>query len=142
MWMPGIERAEPRRRLSSTFAKAITGRRDALFYAACDEAYYALVPAFVVEADATALDRWARVAQLAHGGQRFGLHARFDRAAFFVQFVQARRQLCCCLNVVGEQATDADAHVVEAAGGVEARGDAECQVGGGEIFPAALGDFE
>jgi len=46
--------------------------------------------------------------------------------------VQDRREFARTVHVVGEQAFDADAHVLQPAGGVDARADGVADVGGAE----------
>ena len=60
----------------------------------------------------------------------FLLHALFDVAPFSVHRVElfGQRQRAC--EVVGDQAFDADGHVREAPGGIEARPDREAEVEG------------
>jgi hypothetical protein len=63
-------------------------------------------------------------------GQRVELHVGFDRAPLAVQFVELPRQRQGAVGVVGEQALDADRHVGEPPGGIDARADRETEIGG------------
>ena len=64
--------------------------------------------------------------------QRLGLlvHARLDVAPLAVDRVERLASSARAPRLVGEQALDAERHVGEAAGGVEARPDREAEVGG------------
>jgi hypothetical protein len=58
-----------------------------------------------------------------------------DRGKFFGEIARAQR-------IVGEQAIDADAHVVEPACGIDARGNGESQIAGDDTCRIALGRIE
>jgi hypothetical protein len=65
-----------------------------------------------------------------------------DLAALAVQRVQLPREAHRPHRVVGDQALDADAHVVEAAGGIQPRPGGEAQVAGRDLLDAAAGDLQ
>ncbi len=66
---------------------------------------------------------------MADGRQRRALHALLDFAAFRVELIETRGQRQRFAVVVGQQAADADRHVVEPARGIEARTDGEAEIG-------------
>ena len=57
-------------------------------------------------------------------------------------FVQRARELLAARGVVGEQQLDAQRHVGQAAGGVDARAEREAEVEGGRGLRLAAGDVE
>ena len=90
------------------------GSTDAIFYAARDEADDTLMPGLVEKAHAASMKRMRTgVTQLTHCAQRLGLHARFDGSAFDVELIQPLGDCARHGRVVGEQALDADGHVVD-----------------------------
>src|SRR3989440_4657199 len=114
-----------------------------ILHPACDQADHALMPALVIQAHAAALERMrARVAQPAHRGQRFNLHACLDSATLLVELVEARSQQARRLVALGEQALDADGHVVDASGGIEPGSDAKGEIGRGEMLMAPCRELE
>jgi hypothetical protein len=88
------------------------------------QAHHALVPARVEQDDAGAVGDLDAVQQ----GQGLVLHFRFDAAPFPVELVQFAGQGQGMIAVGCQQTFDAQAHVGEAAGGVEAGADGEAQV--------------
>ena len=94
----------------------------ALLHAARDQAHHALVPAGVEQAHPGVPHLPGReVRQAAHRAERLVLHLRLDRAALLVELVEAHGETLGARGIVLEQALDADAHVIEAAGGVQPR---------------------
>ena len=80
-----------------------------------------------------------------HGGQQvlgLGFHVFFDAAAFAVEVVQFPGQAQGFVAAVGEQAGDADAHVVQPAGGVQARAHHKAEVGSADFGVVAASDFQ
>src|SRR5437762_14073693 len=95
------------------------------------------MPARIEQAHPAPLRRAGlRIGQRAGRAERLLLHARLDRPALLVELIEARRQLPGAARVVGEQAADADAHVVEAAGGVQARRDGKARSAAESSGPA------
>jgi hypothetical protein len=70
--------------------------------------------------------------------QGLRLHARFDLAALAVECVELLRDVHRASRVVGDQAFDAQRHVGQAAGGVEARADHEAEVEGAAPAPGRV----
>ena len=95
-----------------------------------DDADHAFVEVGVEHAD-------RRRRLLAFLEQRFGhrqrllAHVAFDLAPLAVDAVQRARQFVGARGVVGEQAFDAQRHVGQPAGGVDARAEREAEVEGG-----------
>ena len=69
-------------------------------------------------------------------------HAGLERAPLAVDRVEHRRELVRARGVVGEQAFDAERHVGEPPGGVQARPDREAEVGRARLARIAPGDRE
>ncbi len=81
--------------------------------------------------------------QVLHRSLRLLLHVAFDLAALPVAARRAGRPALRGFGgVAGQQAADADAHVIEPARRVEARADGEAQVGGDHAGGVALCDRE
>ena len=104
-----------------------------------DDAYHALVPAGLVDAD-------RRVHGVAYGlffdqRQRIGAHFRFDLPPIDVQRIERLGRLARFGGVLFEQARDAQRHVLQPSGGVQARADGEAQVRGGELRLRPPGDL-
>ena len=103
-----------------------------------EDADDALVPALVEQRDAGgAVVDGHRFEQM----QGLLLHVGLDFTAFAVEIVELLGDGQGAGRVVGDQAFDAQAHVGQAAGGVEARAEQEAEVEGGGAFgsrPAAL----
>ena len=103
--------------------------------AAGDQAHHALVPALIEQAPR----RCARAPRAAgRAGERTAACASVCifasmLAALLVQLIQARGQRRASSASSVEQAVDADAHVIDAAGGIQARGHPEGEVRGGEV---------
>ncbi len=76
---------------------------------------------------------------LGHAQQRLLAHGGFDLASLAVDAIQRARQLVRALRVVGDQAFDAQPHVAQTPGGVEARRQRKTQVEGGGACGAAPG---
>ena len=100
----------------------------AVFHAAGDDADHALVKAGVEQHHGRRLRALAR--QL--GEQRLGLlvHAGLQIAPLAVDGVERGGQFVGARRIVGEQALDAQRHVGQPAGGVDARPDREAEVFG------------
>src|SRR5438876_10343581 len=81
-----------------------------------EDADYALVPARVIQADARALAH----RELRHQLVGLRLHAGFDRAPRAVELVELPRDLEGAPAVPGGQALDAEAHVGQTPGRVQA----------------------
>ena len=119
--------------------RAVVGRRegdhrpaDAILDAARHETDHALVPARVEQTDAV---RWrsqrAARSMRAHGRERLDLHVALDLAAAAGSahpVAAAMRPASSAESL--QQATDAEAHVLETPGGVEPRSDRETEVAG------------
>ena len=102
-----------------------------------EDADHALVPGFVEQYQAGRFDRLrtGTMVRMAHPAidllqrrQRAVLHLRFDAASFAVQRVQPCCDLHRGLRIVGQQAVDAQAHVVQPARRIQARPDGEAQI--------------
>ena len=117
-----------------------------ILQAAGHQSDHALVPARIVETEPMAAAAPAavavRIAQVTHGGDRLLLHPALDRTALLVQLVEARRERQRLGRRVGEQATDADRHVIEAPRRIEPRPGGETEVGGHEARQRALAGLE
>ena len=100
---------------------------EALAHAAGDDADHALMPTGVIDADRAA-------ALLGGRHQRLGVlrHHLLDATPHDVQLVKAGGQGAGFGQVGSQQALDADAHVLQAAGGVQARRQGEPQVRGAQ----------
>ncbi len=106
-------RANPAVRLSSTFANAMTGRRSRSFTRLATEPDDALMPALVEETrTARCVDGFG--SRRCFGGERLVLHPRFDLATLLIELIESRSECHRRRHVVGEQALDADRHVVRA----------------------------
>ena len=72
----------------------------------------------------------ARVGRIDVGeiGERLLLHAGLDLAAFAVHHVELLREIPRAADVVGDQALDAERHVGQPSGGIQARAEAEAEV--------------
>ena len=139
MWIPGTERAEPRRLPSALRANAITGRRTrSLMRLAtrpttpwCHSASNRHTPWRTGPSGSrSARDR----------RQRRALHLRFDFAALDIELVEPRGQRQRFGIRVAEQATNTDRHVIETSGGVQARTDGKAEIRGREAGHIAPGD--
>ena len=65
-------------------------------------------------------------------GERFRDHAVLDLASRRVDLVEDAGQFARFGRVVGREATDAEAHVVQSSGRIDARADGEAEIGGGQ----------
>ena len=103
-----------------------------------DEADHALVPVLVEQAD--------RVRRLDRAGielrQRVELHVALDVAPLAVELVELPRQFQRALEAVGRQALDADRHVGQSPGRVDAGADREAEVHGAGRPRVLAGDLE
>jgi len=70
------------------------------------------------------------------------LHALLDGFAVLVHLVQLRSHFPRRVGVIGKQAFDAQAHVVQAPGSVQARPEDKTQVGGGDFRVVTLGHLQ
>src|SRR5690554_2035504 len=80
-----------------------------------------------------------------HGGKQvlgLGFHVFFDAAPFAVEVVQFPGEAQGFVAAVGEQAGDADAHVVQPAGGVQARAHNKTEVRSADFGVVAAGHFQ
>ncbi|MNU84249.1 hypothetical protein D3C71_739620 [compost metagenome] len=102
------------------------------------QSHDALVPARIEYADGGARRR----AGFFHRGQRLFAHLGFDRAAFAVDVVELAGHFQRLRFVVGGQAGDAQAHVGQPAGGVDARTQGKAQVEAVGAARLAAGDGE
>ena len=104
-----------------------------------EDADDAFVPACVEQGDAgrrvVGVERFEQ-------DQRLFLHAGFDLAALAVERVELLGDLQGAAGVFGEQAFDAEAHVGEAAGGIQARAEDEAEVHRRRLFRVAAGGLE
>ena len=73
---------------------------------------------------------------------RFGLHFRLDITPLAIQFVQPLRQQQGRVRVVGEQAFDAQRHVLQPPGGIQPWAEGEAQIRRHQLLRAALGDAD
>ena len=107
-----------------------------------DEPDHALVPAVVVHADAgrhvARESRQLRVELC----QRFELHLRFELASIGVELREAPGEFTRRGRIVGQQAVDAQSHVLEASGGVEPRAGLKREVLADHSGERAAGRFE
>ena len=92
-----------------------------------DDAHHAFVEVGVEHADGGGR-LLAFVEQRFHDLHRLLAHAALDVAALAVDRVQRARQLVAARRVVGQQAFDAQRHVRQPAGGVDARAEREAEV--------------
>ena len=74
--------------------------------------------------------------------ERLALHALLDALAILVEVVQLLGVFLRQLRVFAEQQLDADGHVVQPAGGIEARAEDETEVAGGHLARLAPGHFQ
>ncbi|MNS50718.1 hypothetical protein D3C72_833740 [compost metagenome] len=74
--------------------------------------------------------------------QRFALHALFDRFAILVHAVQLRGHFPGQVGVGSEQAFDAQAHVIQTPGRVQAWANDKPEIGGGNACSISLGHFK
>ena len=80
-----------------------------------------------------------------HGGKQvlsLGFHVFFDAAAFAVEVVQFPGEAQGFVAAVGEQAGDADTHIVQPAGGVQARANHEAEVRSADFGVVAASHFQ
>src|SRR3979490_636796 len=130
MWIPATERAEPRRLTASAIAKAITGRRTRSF----------------TRLATNPTTPWCQLSSNRHTPLRCGApgpgSARQRTAPLLVGPLEPRRERLGGGEVIGEKALDADGHVVDPAGGVQARRHAKGEIGGGEIVRRAAGNAQ
>jgi hypothetical protein len=80
-----------------------------VLHAARHETDYALVPRFIEQTDAAAMQSlWAWVSQPAHCIESIGLHARLYGPALEIELVQAPGKTARLEYIIREQAADAD----------------------------------
>ncbi|MNZ19294.1 hypothetical protein D3C78_363190 [compost metagenome] len=135
-------RHRTRRALEHAFASIGKGDGRAvitLFQARGEDADHALVPVRLEQAQA---ERHRLQRQVLELGQGFALHALLDGLAVLVQFVELAGDFPCQVGIVTEQALDAQAHVVQAPGGIEPRAEDKAKVGGGDARMIAPGHFK
>jgi len=80
----------------------------------------------------------AGIAQAPHCIESISLHARLDGPPLQIELVQALGKIARFLWIVRKQAADADGHVVDPPGGVEARCHGKCEIGGCQIAAVPL----
>jgi hypothetical protein len=132
---PGIERPEP---LSSPVVASGKGDGGRWNFSLMRPARMPITPWCHSGSNSTRLARLpGSMGQPGHGA--FFLHAGLDAAAFAVELVELWAMLMARAHVVGDQAFDAQRHVGQAAGGVEARAEGEAQVEGGGPGGVAAG---
>ncbi len=121
---PSIERPEPRSSVSLRAREGDGRAVELLLHARRDQSDDALVPVLVEEADgARRLDPVA-----VERGESVDLHVALDVAPLAVQLVQLPRQLQRAFEAFRGEALDADRHVGQAPGRVDARTDCEAEI--------------
>ncbi len=145
----GVQRiadVEPRHRARRALEQAVAGIGEGdgravvtLLEARGEDANDALVPVRLEQAEA---ERQVFQGQVLELGQGLALHALLDLLAVLVELVQLHGHVLGQGLVFAEQAFDAQAHVVQAAGGVEARAEDEAEVGGGDARRRAAGHLQ
>ncbi len=129
----GITDVKALHRAPRALEQAITGVGEgdgraeiALFHARRQNTDHALMPLGVEQAQAIGHRFHRQVLEL---GQGLALHALFDGFAVLVHAIQLRGHFPCGRKIGGEQAFDAQTHIVQTPGGVEPWPEDEAQVG-------------
>jgi len=116
-----------------------SNRQIAIFHTRCEDSDDTLVPLGIEQAQAERhrLDR-----QILQLSQRFTLHALLNGFAVLVHAVELSGHFTRQTSVFGEQAFDAQAHVIQTPRRIQTRANNETQVGRGDARVVTLGDFE
>ena len=106
-----------------------------------DQAHHALVPVVPIQAQGGPVGRAVGV-EVLENAQRLAPHLVLDAAPRPVEVVEFGRHLAGRVGVAGQQAFDAQAHIVQAAGGIESGAGKKPQIGGGGPGWRAAGGFQ
>ena len=109
------------------------GAVETVFQTACHDADYALVEVVAVNRQRGLPERQC----FGEARQRVVEHGLFDFAPFDVEVVQLCRQRLCRCVVVGQKAGDADGHIVQPSGGIDARAQRKTHVERLRLAPVA-----
>ena len=102
----------------------------------------ALVPAGIVETQPLRHLAVSLQLEVAEDLDRLGLHLLFDAAPLAVQIIEPPGNVESVLEVVAEQAADAETHVGQASRRVEPRPDREREIGGDGASRVATADLQ
>ncbi len=95
----------------------------------CDQPDDALMPALVKQAQSIALRGTTQgILKSAQRRQSVRLHPRFDQSTLAVDAIQSLGQCGGGRHIVRQQALDADRHILQPSGRIEARRHGESQV--------------
>ena len=114
---------------------------EALFNARRQNADHALMPLGMVHRQATR-QRVAAALQFFAQGQRFGLHSLLNLFTCLVQGVQLVGQHARLTEVVAQQQRDANGHIVQSSGRVQARPERKAQIACRQLERVAVGNFQ